>query len=440
MFVLKNAWMSLERHPWRSITTVLIALVVAFATLFGWSVQAAETTAAGPGEQALKPAAAIRPTAATLAKRNGADASWTKHYLSWDDYTKYATAAQSTNLQFSYTFLESAPVRQSSSLTAIAGSADQPASKTGGELTMTGLYTADALQDNEAGQIRIVSGKAINYTGQAEANRHEALISQALATKNHLKVGDKVTVGRPGDATKTFTLTVRGIYAYTTPDASAPAKLAKDNRDNTIYTGYYAFNSNGLDANNAKGWAIPDLNIVFKLSSMGDYRQFTKAVKAAGLRATHEVSSSTVTRYRASIAPLADLAHCMRLGLLIAWIVGGLLLLALVILNLRNRGGEIGTGLVIGVSRGRLGWQFMLEVLMPTVAGAAIGILAGAFASGPLGSALASGHATAPDAGIIWHTIGWSALVAVVLAVIALVRVFLFQTTTLFTTREEAAR
>ena len=51
-------------------------------------------------------------------------------------------------------------------------------------------------------------------------------------------------------------------------------------------------------------------------------------------------------------------------------IVGGLALLALVLwAAIGGRRDEIGMAMVSGVTKGRLGWQFMLETFMMTVPG-----------------------------------------------------------------------
>lgn len=440
MFVLNNAWSTLRRHPWRSILTALIAVLVSFTSLFTWSVRQANATATGSGYDALKPAATLRLTPAAQAKRNGADSGWTKNYLSWNDYTTYATAAQTASVNFSYTFIESVPVRQSSAFKAISGSADQSADKTGGEFTLFGLYSSDAPHDTSYGDYTIVSGKNLDYKTENAATKGAVLISKAVADRNHLTVGSEISVANPTNASKTISLTVRGIYVYTNKATTSTSKLAKDNPDNAIYASYYGFGSNGFDVADGKGWAIPDLNVVFKLSSMSSYNKFVKVVKAAKLPSKYEISSITLTDYRDSIAPLGRLNTVMTILAHTVWGVGGLALLVLVIMGLLKRRAEIATALVIGIPKARIGWQFMLEVLMPTVCGTALGIAAGALGSRALGSALTGGQATAASAGIIWHAIGWGVAACLVLAFVALMRVLLLQTSTIFTTREEVSR
>lgn len=196
------------------------------------------------------------------------------------------------------------PVRQSGDVKAIAGTDDQSADKTGGEMLYRSFSSLEAAHENELGRYKIVKGKQLIHSSQSKTG---VLISQAFAKKNGLDVGDKFTVAFPNDAKKTIEQTVRGIYEYTEPAAAgqgSDAKLAKDNRDNVIYTAYYTFAMDGLYAADGKGWLIPDLNISFLLDSMSTYRKFEKVIKKAKLPANHELTSPTLIEHEKQIAPL----------------------------------------------------------------------------------------------------------------------------------------
>ena len=111
--------------------------------------------------------------------------------------------------------------------------------------------------------------------------------------------------------------------------------------------------------------------------------------------------------YRKSIAPLGALNDTMRITMIALWVAGGLLLVALVVSDgLRRARGDR-----VRADRGRVqkrvsAGSFMLEVWMVTLPAFAIGALAGGFAAGPLGAALADGHATAMTADVVWTVVG----------------------------------
>ena len=91
--------------------------------------------------------------------------------MSWNDYTAFATAAQSAGLQFSYTVTESVPVRQSESIKPVGTADEASADDTGGELTLRGFYTLDAARANDLGRYRVVEGKHLSYSGRAAEGR-----------------------------------------------------------------------------------------------------------------------------------------------------------------------------------------------------------------------------------------------------------------------------
>ncbi len=439
MFVLKNAWTAVVRRKWRTLLAILVTLLVSFGSMFGLAVLQENETANGTAYDSLTPSAVIRLSDEGYADRDGADPSWAEeNLLTWDDYTEYATAAQTMGLSFEYTLSESIPVRQTDSIQAIAtGDSDADSDDTGGEFTLQSFYTLDAAQANETGRYKVVEGKHLSYYGYAP---YGALISREVADANGLEVGDTITVGDPTDADTTYELTVRGIYEYVDDDAPEgrgdDAALSKDNRVNAIYVSYYTFAVTlELDTTDAEGWSIPDLNISFTLSSPSAYETFVETMADAGLKDGYEVSSPTIEEYEESIAPLVSLADTMQIVMVVLWIAGGLILLAITISNVSRRREEIGMGLVIGVSKIRLGWQFMMETWIMLIPAFAIGALAGGFSSGVLGAALADGHDTTILAEQVWQVIRWGLGACVLYAIVAMLRVVLFPTSSVFAHR-----
>ena len=408
MFVLKNAWAALGRVKWRTALIALLALLVSFSAAVDLAVIRADDTANNETYQSQKATAVIRPNAQTQAKRDGADSSYTDKYLTWEKYSTYATAAQSNNVTFNYTLATSVPVRESKSLQAIAAKNDTSEDKTGGNLTLQAFYTLDAAKINDYGYYKVVKGKHLSYKTQSDG----VLISQALADKNNLKVGDKVTVGNPSKASDTYTFTVRGIYEY---DSDVPegngsdAKYAKDNRENVIYTTYINFAKNGLDTTEATGWAIPNLNIIFSLANPSTYNTFVRLVKKAKLDTkTYEITSPSLTAYKKSIEPLDSAAS-----------------------------DEIGMAMITGVTKGRLGWQFMLETFMMTVPGWIVGLVAGALLAKPIGTAWAGGQAVSMTSASVWNVIWYGLGACLVLGIVAFARVACFNLNQLFEERSE---
>lgn len=429
MFVAKNAWAELRRHPWRTALMVIVSLLVTMWSVFGATVMHEYHAAHGEGYEALKPQAVVRMTDTALSDRNGDDADWTKHYITWEEYNVLGAAAQAKQVQFDYSVVASVPVRSTDSFKAITTSATSGASQneTGGDFTLTSFYNEAAVDANEYGTFKVVEGNKLNYQ---DVTARDVLISQELAKKNNLKVGSTITVGNPANAKTTYTFTVGGIYTYTdTPQGvqGADAQFAKDNRNNVIYTSYYDFAAIGLDTTEGTGWAVPDINIVFTLANPQAYEQFKSALKP-DLPEGFAVSSPTIDAYNHSLEPLDKLANTTKVMLICLWSIGGALALLLPLLEACPRREEIGYGLAVGVTKSRMAWQFMLEILLQTVVGVALGLLIGGWTANPLATQLAQGHTIAMHGGVLWN-VTWIALLAcLLLAIIAGVRVALFRT------------
>lgn len=438
MFVLKNAWAALGRVKWRTALIALLTLLVTFSAAVDLAVLRADETANNETYQSQAASLTIRPNAKTKAKRDGADSSYTDNYLTWAKYSEYATAVQNESISFDYTIATSLPVRSSDSLKAIDAETETSEDKTGGNLTLQAFYTLDAARLNEYGYYKVVQGKHLSYQTAGKG----VLISKALADKNDLKVGDEVTVGNPTDASTTYTFTVRGIYEYDseTPEGNgSDATYAKDNRENVIYTTYLTFAAQGLDTSDSEGWGVPDLNIIFSLSDVSTYNQFVKLVKKAKLDTkTYDISSPSLTAYKEAIQPLDSAATVARVMLIVVLAVGGLALLALTLWSaIGGRTGEIGMAMVTGVTKGRLGWQFMLESLMTTMPFWIIGIAAGALCAKPLGTLWAGGQAVAITSASVWNLIWYGLGTCLVLGIVAFIRVMCFNLNQLFENRSE---
>lgn len=429
MFVAKNAWAELRRHPWRTALMVIVSLLVTMWSVFGAAVMHEYHAAHGEGYEALKPQAVVRMTDTALSDRSGDDADWTKRYITWEEYNVLGAAAQAKHVQFDYSVVASVPVRSTGSFKAITTSATSGASQneTGGDFTLTSFYNEAAVDANEYGTFKVVEGNKLNYQ---DVTARDALVSQELAKKNNLKVGSTITVGNPANAKTTYTFTVGGIYTYTdTPQGvqGADAQFAKDNRNNVIYTSYYDFAASGLDTTEGTGWAVPDINIVFTLANPQAYEQFKSALKP-DLPEGFAVSSPTIDAYNHSLEPLDKLAGTTKIMLICLWSVGGALALLLTLLEACPRREEIGYGLAVGVTKSRMAWQFMVEILLQTVLGVALGLLIGGWTANPLATQLAQGHTIAMHGGVLWN-VAWIALLAcLLLAIIAGVRVALFRT------------
>ncbi len=442
MFVLSNAWRALTRSKGRTALTAFITLAVTFGTVAGLAIIQEDTNAHTTAYDQQKATLAIRPTAATWKKVSATDSASTKHYMTWTSYTEYATLVQSATNSLNFTVTETVPARVSGDLKALDGGSLGSASddETGGQLIWRAFWTKDSAKASDLGTFEIVDGKDLSYNNQSSnPNTTGALVSEAFASANNLKVGDTFKVAAASNAKTTAKLKVRGIYKYTSESAVANPVTAARNRENAIFTNYQTFAKAGLDPQStdstASGWAVPDLDVVFDAGDSATYKSLVSTLKKSKLPAKgYEFSSPSLESYNASLEPLDTLSSRAKTGTIVLVALGGVLLLILVLSGVwaPKRDDEIGMALVSGVTRGRLGWQFMLEVFIVTLPFYVIGLVGGAFAANPIGSALASGHATPVTSGLIWTMVWYGLGSILILAILAALRLAFFSANKLF--------
>ena len=92
--------------------------------------------------------------------------------------------------------------------------------------------------------------------------------------------------------------------------------------------------------------------------------------------------------YESSLVPLNNLSKFALTLLIVVLAVGGVVLVVITLLNVRERKYEIGVLAAIGVNKVKVATQFTLELLIVTMIGLALGACASAVASVPVSNQL----------------------------------------------------
>lgn len=112
------------------------------------------------------------------------------------------------------------------------------------------------------------------------------------------------------------------------------------------------------------------------------------AIISKSLADFNAVSSADVENYESSLMPLNNLSKFALTLLIVVLAVGGVVLVVITLLNVRERKYEIGVLAAIGVNKVKVAAQFTLELLIVTMIGLALGACAGAVASVPVSNQL----------------------------------------------------
>ena len=408
MFVLKNAWFTIRRHAARSLVMVLACLVVTALATTAATVLQADTKARTTDYESQQVDAVISP-------RKGTKAS----PLGWNEYSKYAQRLQMDGMQYKAYFHETANI-------------DPEGLPQSGSYSLVGVSDKAAESTLPHGPFVLDQGKGLDYASQNVSGTQTVLISKQMAQANKLKVGDTLTIKDPRQEDQQVKLTVSGIYHYRKAAGQAADRAA----DRAIYTAYPTFAMLGLDTASKPGDPGHELLVAFVLDSPNTYHKFIKELRKDGLKASqYDIDSPSLKDYQRRMEPVHQAADQARTTIILVCLLGGLILLGCLFLMLRGRANEIGMAVTIGVHKARLGWQFALETLLPTLSGLALGLALGAAISRPLGRSLfrLGSLASMPHAGLIWKMILIGLAVCLVLALAAATRVAAFRTAQLYT-------
>lgn len=450
MFVVKNAWKSVTRNKGRNILVIIIVTIIATAATIGLSIRQAATTARNTGLENTTVTAQISLDREKLisesrnqSNSSESDASQSSNgkpnfdsmrsalsdkQLSLTDYQKYANASSAVKSTY---YMETTglsatddfqPVSDSTSSTNTSdsassndmsssnGSGESDASDQSGEgrpnvggidggkdfggtsmvsgdFSLVGFSSDEAVSNTSNGSFTMVDGKVFGYDKSSDG---DAIISKSLADFNTLSVGDTISVADPNDTDTTYQLTIVGIYKNSTDSTQqmgGPMASNASDPANAIYTSVSTLRSLGLDAD-ADTDSAARLNYTYVFSSKSDYEAFCEDAINAGLNDDYAVSSADVENYESSLVPLNNLSKFALTLLIVVLAVGGVVLVVITLLNVRERKYEIGVLAAIGVNKVKVAAQFTLELLIVTMIGLALGACAGAVASVPVSNQL----------------------------------------------------
>ena len=256
-----------------------------------------------------------------------------------------------------------------------------------GDFSLVGFSSDEAVSNTSNGSFTMVDGKVFGYDKSSDG---DAIISKSLADFNALSVGDTISVADPNDTDTTYQLTIVGIYKNSTDSTQqmgGPMASNASDPANAIYTSVSTLRSLGLDAD-ADTDSAARLNYTYVFSSKSDYEAFCEDAINAGLNDDYAVSSADVENYESSLVPLNNLSKFALTLLIVVLAVGGVVLVVITLLNVRERKYEIGVLAAIGVNKVKVAAQFTLELLIVTMIGLALGACAGAVASVPVSNQL----------------------------------------------------
>ncbi len=445
MYIIKNAFRCIGRSKGRNILIGIIALVIAISACIGLSIRQASENAKTTALEGLSITATISYDRANAMGQMGggrpggfgggggfdrdqfADLMGSASSLTLEEYQKYAEA--STVQDFYYTLTAyfngsenfspvSDETEDSESDGELNGSLEEensgrPSGFPGGMGGMMGgMFSSGDFSiigySSDSAMTAFINGNASIVDGSMfEQGTSELIcvISEELAMYNELAVGDTIIITNPSLETETYTLTISGIYTSSeNNDFSMSMFGASQDPANRIYMSAAALQT-VLDASEENSTTITNdygreseskitgtLSATYSFADTESYYAFETEVRTLGLSEDYTVSSSDVSAYENSLAPLDTLSTMAGWFLIVILIIGGVILVVLNIFNVRERKYEVGVLTAMGMKKWKVAVQFMCEILVITMIAVILGAGIGAVSSVPVTNALLEGQ------------------------------------------------
>lgn len=446
MYIIKNALRCIGRSKARNVLIAIIVLVIAVSACLGLSIRQAAVTAREDALENLSITATIsfdrRGAMSNMARpedngenlKGGFDKDrfsemmGSSSALTLDEYKKYATAdsvkdfyyESSINLNGSDELLPVSNETDTSEDSSDSGKnpfgdGKFPGGMGGGmmsqimgsqsDFTLVGYSGENAMTAFINGTATISDG-AVFTEGSEE---YECIISEELATYNELVVGDSITLLNPNNEEETYSLTVVGIYTDSSANENSFSMMGMTSNDpaNQIYTSYSALekivaasaeiSETVTDDNTGREFETKLKNSVsatYVFADVEKYERFCEQVTEMGLGDSYTVSSSDISSFENSLAPLNTLSTTAGYFLIVILIIGGTILVVLNIFNVRERKYEIGVLTAMGMKKGKVALQFITEIFVITLAAVIVGAGIGAVTAVPVTNALLANQST----------------------------------------------
>lgn len=453
MYIIKNALRCIGRSKGRNILIGIIALVIAVSACIGLSIRQASESAKKSALDGMSITATISyDRASAMGDMAGGrpgmggggfgggsfdpsqfgDIMGKGSSLTLEEYQKYAQAESVQDFYYTLTAYfngsesfnpvsdETTDDSEDSDGTldgSLDGSLDDSSSSfPGGFLGGMGGMNFGASGDfsiigysSDSSMTAFINGNASIVDGSMfEEGTSElvCVISEELAMYNGLSVGDTITITNPSLDSETYTLTISGIYTSSeNNDFSMSMFGASQDPANRIYMSANALQA-VLDLSEENSTTTTDdygretetkiegtLSATYSFADVESYEKFEEEVRALGLDESYTVSSSDISAFESSLAPLNTLGTMAGWFLLVILIIGGIILVVLNIFNVRERKYEVGVLTAMGMKKWKVAAQFMCEILVVTMLAVIIGAGIGAVSAVPVTNALLEGQA-----------------------------------------------
>ena len=385
MYIFKNAFKNITRNKGRNILIGTIILVVACSCAVTLAIKNSATKLIDSYASQYQTIASIGIDRKAMmgnfdpSSKSSTDMDSLKETfasiasVTIDDVKNYVDSSYVS----SYYYTESLGLN-SSNLTAATSTKGKggPEQTSTTDFTLTGYSSYEAMSEFISGSYTITSGSV-----DSDFTADTCVINSELATLNSIDVGDTITLVNPNETTLTYTLTVTGIFEDSS-EASGGFSMFTNSVNNIITNSSVIENIANADTS-LKNTVTPS----FVLTDSSVVDAFQTELYGKGMSEYYTVSTN-LDQVESATSTVSNVSTFATTFLIITLVIGGVVLIVINMINIRERKYEIGVLRTIGMKKFLLTFQFMAELFMVSIVALMIGAGIGACISTPISNSL----------------------------------------------------
>lgn len=227
-----------------------------------------------------------------------------------------------------------------------------------------------------------INGTRSIISGRIFEKPNECIVSEKFAKLNGLSVGDQITVTNTDEnALMPHTLTICGIYEDNLESGSLGFRHPLLNRGNEIITDMDT--ALGMEMYAMRG----TLNATYFLKDPSMLKAFQKEAAEKGL-APYYRPTTDEEAYNKIVGPVEGISKIVTIFLIVVLVFGGVILLFLSIMAIRERKYEIGVLRAMGMKRGKVITGMVCESLMIAALCLTLGLALSTILSQPIANTM----------------------------------------------------
>ena len=386
MYILQNALKNVVRNKGRNILTGAIILAIIVTTVISLIINSASASIIDDYKARFGAKVFINPDTTKVSVMSGKQSEQTVPLP-----VVYAALADSDCLMGADLSCQVPSVSDSLiGLGESTGGSAVPISPGGGSFTK--FPTMNVKGYTNPGQLDdFINGYRGITAGDFPAGDNECIISEDFAALNNIKVGDEIDIAQGMVADNPLSLKVVGIYFDFTQNmfgatTDAPAAINVRNDIITNYETAFVF---------AKSDPRVDTAAYF-LKSPDLISRFESEARAAGLSYDYKVTIDE-DAYNRIVGPIEGMAKISFTFMIVVLILGGLILVLLATLSIRERKYEVGVLRAMGMKKRKVAVGLVFESLTVTALCLIIGLVVGSAVAQPVSDALLRGQTSAAE-------------------------------------------